>query len=1054
MKILALICPSRSFSTIFRLSTRWVWHVAVLCVGVLAATGGSCGQADAQTAHFGQTTGVDFGSVNVGSTGAAVSLSFTFDTGGTLGSTTVLTQGVTGLDFVDAGAGTCATNGTSHTYNAGDSCTVNVTFAPNYAGTRYGAAVLKNAGGNVIATGYIYGTGVGPQVAFPPGALKTIVDSGLSNPAGVTVDGSGNLYVTDTYNNRVLKETLSGGSYTETVLLSAGLRAPYGLAIDGAGNLYIVDTLNRRILKETVSVSGYAETVLVGSGLHSTSGIAVDGNGNVYYCNSSSNSGDLGIQSVVKKTLSGGSYTDSTVADISTGLDNPIGVAVDASGNVYIADYHISKVWKETPSGGGYTQTTVGSGLNHPSGVAVDGRGNVYIADTGNLRVLKEALSAGSYTQTTMTTALQFSVGLAVDGNGNLYIVDYDKSKVLELNIADPPALNFADTNVGSTSSDSPQTVTVQNIGNADLTFPLPATGGNPSISTGFTLGGSGTCPQLSPSSFGPGTLTPGSSCTLPVSFSPTVSGINHGSLVLTDNALNATPSTTQTVLLNGTGVGSAAPQAVLSPTSLVFSNVVVDSTSVAQIVTLSNAGTAALSITSIKIIGSDFEQFAQTSNCGASLAAGASCTISVTFTAPAAGNYSSTLSVADNATGSPQTIALTGTGVAAAAPKAVLSPTSLSFSNTTTGATAAALTVQLSNPGNAALSITGISIVGSGASAFIQTSGCGATLAAGATCSISVTFTPSAAASYSAALTVADNATGSPQTVALAGTGVVPPVPQAVLSPTSLAFGSLTTGSTSAVQTTRLSNPGTASLSITGISITGANPGQFAQTNNCGASLETGASCTISVTFTPAAAASYSAAISVADNAAGSPQSVQLTGAGISPPVTDFSIGASNSPQTITRGASAQYPITLTPVNGAFANAITLSISGLPTGATATFSPASVTPNGSSANSTLTVTTSNTLASTTPYRNLRIGGQGVVLALGILLLPWIKTKRLRQSTAQLLRVTLLLVGSTFLWGCGQGGFANRSSQQTYTLTVTGTSGSTQHATTVTLIVK
>jgi hypothetical protein len=210
--------------------------------------------AEAQTAHFAQTTGVDFGNINIGSTGAAVSLSFTFDTAGALGSTAVLTQGATGLDFADAGTGTCVTNGTSHTYNAGDSCTVNVTFAPKYAGTRYGAAVLKNAGGNPIATGYIYGTGVGPQVAFPPGALTIVVDTNLTivngvsdfdKPWGVAVDGSGNVYVTGNDNSRLLKETPSGGSYTETVLLSSGLDHPAGLAIDGAGNLYIVDALNR-----------------------------------------------------------------------------------------------------------------------------------------------------------------------------------------------------------------------------------------------------------------------------------------------------------------------------------------------------------------------------------------------------------------------------------------------------------------------------------------------------------------------------------------------------------------------------------------------------------------------------------------------------------------------------------------------------------------------------------------------------------------------------------------------------------------------------------------
>jgi sugar lactone lactonase YvrE len=1056
MKIQAFVCLStRSFSTALCLSARRVRHVAVLCVGAFM-----CMHGEAQTAHFGPTTGVDFGSVNVGSASAAIPLSFTFDTAGALGSTAVLTQGVTGLDFADTGTGTCATNGTSHIYNVGDTCTVNVTFAPKYAGTRYGAAVLKDTGGNVIATGYVYGTGIGPQVAFPPGALTTIAGSGLDSPTGVAVDGSGNVYVTDSSNSRILKETLSGGSYTETVLLSSGLDHPAGLAIDGAGNLYIVDALNRRILKETVSVSGYTETVLVGSGLHSATGVAVDGSGNVYYCNSSSNSGDLGIQRVVKKTLSGGSYTDSTVADISTGLDDPIGVAVDGSGNVYIADFYIGKVWKETPSGGGYTQTTVGSGLNHPRGVAVDGRGNVYIADTGNLRVLKESPSAGSYTQTAVTTTLQFSWGLAVDGSGNIYIVDYDKSKVLKVSVADPPSLNFTDTNVGATSSDSPQTVTVENIGNANLTFPIPSTGNNPSISIGFTLGGSGTCPQLSTTSFASGTLAAGSSCTLPVSFSPTTSGINHGSVVLTDNALNANPSTTQTILLTGTGVGAAtAPQPVLSPTSLAFNNVTTGSTSVAQIVTLSNPGTAALSITGISITGANSAQFTQTSNCGASLAAGASCSISVAFTPSVAASYSAALSVADNATGSPQMVALAGTGVAPVTPQAVLSPISLTFANTNVGSTAAALAVQLSNPGNAALTITGISIVGSGANGFAQTSNCGTTLAAGASCSISVTFTPSAAASYSAALSVTNNSTGSPQTVALAGAGVLPAAPQAVLSPTSLSFGSLTSGTTSGVQTTRLSNPGNTALSITGISIAGANSGQFAQTNNCGTSLAAGANCTISVAFTPAAVASYSATLSVTDNAVGSPHSVQLTGAGVSPPPTDFSIGASNSPQTVARGASAQYAITLTPLNGGFSNAITLSAAGLPAGATAVFSPASVTPNGSSANSTLTVATSTTAAFAAPSPNRgfgtsRIGGQGAVLALGILLLPWIKAKRLRPSSARLLRAALLLVSSTCLWGCGQGGFADRSPQQTYILTVTGTSGSTQHATTVTLILK
>lgn len=1054
MKILASFClPARPFSAGFYLSASRVRRLVLLLTCALTAANVLCFQAASQTAHFTPATGVNFGSVNLQNTSAAVPLSFTFDTAGKLGSTAVLTQGITGLDFANAGTGTCTTNGSAHIYNPGETCTVDVTFSPKYPGTRYGAAVLKDSTGNAIATGYVYGTGIAPQVAFLPGALTTIASTGLNHPGGVTVDASGNVFVTDILNNRVLKETPSGASYTESVLFSVGLNSPFGITVDGAGNIYIVDALNRRVLKETVAATGYTESVLVSTNLHSPTGVAVDGSGNVYYADTPSNSGSLGVQRVVKKTLSGGVYTDSTVVDVTNGLDNPIGVAVDGAGNVYIADTDIGKVWKETLSAGIYSQTTIGTGLNHPNGVAVDGKGNVYIADRGNLRLLKETPSGSTYAETTLATFLT-PWGLAVDAIGNVYAADYDRSLVLKLNLADPPVLNFADTNVGSTSSDSPQVVTLQNIGNANLTFPIPSAGLSPSISTGFTLGGTGTCPQLTTSSPGPGTLAPNGTCTLPISFVPTAPGANHGSLVLTDSALNTVPATTQTVLLNGNGIGAAVPQAVLSPVSISFGSLTTGTTSAAQTVTLSNPGSATLSITSISITGANVAQFAQTSACGASLAAGASCSISITFAPSAVASYSAAVSVADNATGSPQSVSLSGSGIAPLVPQAVLSPATLPFGSLTTGTTSAAQIVTLSNPGTATLSITGISVTGANAAQFARTTTCGATLAAGASCSISVTFTPSAVTSYSAAVSVADNATGSPQSVSLTGSGIAPLAPQAVLSPATLAFGTLTTGTTSAAQTVTLSNPGTAVLSITGISITGANAAQFAQTSTCGASLAAGATCVISITFTPTAVASYSAAISVANNATGSPQSVSLTGTGAVPAPADFSIGASNSPQTVARGTNAQYPITLTPLGGAFSSVITLSVSGLPTGATASFSPATVTPGSSPGNSTLTVTTGGIASLSAPhFGNSRFDGEGVVIALAFLSLPWIRTKRIRLSSTRMLSAAVLLIGTIGLWGCGSGGFAAHSSQ-TYILTVTGTGGSTQHATTVTLTVK
>jgi hypothetical protein len=206
-----------------------------------------------------------------------------------------------------------------------------------------------------------------------------------------------------------------------------------------------------------------------------------------------------------------------------------------------------------------------------------------------------------------------------------------------------------------------------------------------------------------------------------------------------------------------------------LSPTHLSLGSLNVGTASAAQAVTLSNTGNAALTITSIAVMGANAGDFAQTNTCGSSVAAAANCTISVTFTPSASGARTASLSITDNASGSPQTVSLTGTGNG---PVASLSATSLSFGNQPYDGTSAAQTVTLSNAGNAALSITSIAITGTNASDFAQTNTCGSPVAAGANCAIAVIFTPSALGARTAALSISDNASGSPQTVALSGTG------------------------------------------------------------------------------------------------------------------------------------------------------------------------------------------------------------------------------------------------------------------------------------------
>ena len=221
----------------------------------------------------------------------------------------------------------------------------------------------------------------------------------------------------------------------------------------------------------------------------------------------------------------------------------------------------------------------------------------------------------------------------------------------------------------------------------------------------------------------------------------------------------------------------ASAPAVSLSPTSLSFGNQQVNTTSAPRAVILTNTGNAPLTISSIVLGGHQSGDFAQLNNCPISsptLAAGKQCFIVVTFTPSATGSRKASVTITDNAPHSPHSVALSGSGTTASAPVVSLSPTSLSFGNQQVNTTSALQTVTLTNTGDADLTIQGIKLNGHLSGDFHQQSNCPSTLAAGASCTISVTFTPSATGSRIAVLTITDNASGSPQPVALSGTGVV----------------------------------------------------------------------------------------------------------------------------------------------------------------------------------------------------------------------------------------------------------------------------------------
>jgi centrosomal CEP192-like protein/HYDIN/CFA65/VesB family protein len=223
--------------------------------------------------------------------------------------------------------------------------------------------------------------------------------------------------------------------------------------------------------------------------------------------------------------------------------------------------------------------------------------------------------------------------------------------------------------------------------------------------------------------------------------------------------------------LLSGCGGGSSttppARSLNLALASLAFGVWVVGTESGPQVETLSNTGGAELSINSVAIAGTNATDFDQSNTCGSGLAAGASCTLSVTFTPSQLGQRIASITIADDAGGSPQVLSLSGVG-GVAGPNCTLSQTSSSFGNEAIGTSSPAQSISLSNYGTATLGIAGIAA----STNFAQTNTCNSTLSSGANCTIDVTFAPSQGGNLTATISVTDNAPDSPHTVALSGTG------------------------------------------------------------------------------------------------------------------------------------------------------------------------------------------------------------------------------------------------------------------------------------------
>jgi hypothetical protein len=235
----------------------------------------------------------------------------------------------------------------------------------------------------------------------------------------------------------------------------------------------------------------------------------------------------------------------------------------------------------------------------------------------------------------------------------------------------------------------------------------------------------------------------------------------------------------------------------------------------------------------------------------------------------------------------------------------------------------------------------------------------------------------------------------------------------------------------------------------LAGISISGANTNTYQQTNTCPSIVNPGSSCTISITFTPLLAESYPATLVVADNDPNSPQTTSLNGSGTTIP--DFVISALTPAQSILPGASAQFSLSVAAQNGASIPAVSLTATGLPPGATASFAQSSITPGATSATTTLTIHTQQTLAN--HKRSMSAGPTATLPVLALLGWFFLPRKQRRHWTALGLLLFASLGGVAALTGCG-GGFNLIPPAKTYTVTVIASIGSVQQTTTVQLTVQ
>ncbi|WP_124848090.1 S-layer family protein [Acidipila sp. EB88] len=847
---------------------------------------------------------LSFGAEQQNTTSAAMTLTVTNSAGSTaqLGAPTI-----TG-DF------TIASNTCPATLPVGSSCTLTVTFTPSQLGSRTGTVSFLVNNNSVSAN--LTGNGTAPPLlAFSPASLSfaATADNSTSAPQSATVTNNGG-------NPAQISSSSIAGPFA--IASTTCPSPPATLAASAACTLQVTFT--------PPAAAAYTGTAtLAGNFSNTPASLALFGQG------APPPAASLAPQSLTFPDTPQGAVAPSQTITISSsgGVAVTLGIPSASTSDYQVAGntcaatlapgstcalqiaFHPSKPGARSATltvpgnmaGGQLTASLNGNGLapgalalaptslafgsavigttSAAQTVTVTNSGGVAISPgtattTGDYSITSNTCGASLAPSQSCSVAVVFKPTAAGDRPGQLTLPG-DGSEAVAVATLDgagttagqlsfmPSSLAFGTVAVGSSGT---ATTSVTNSGGTAVHLGSLAASGD------FIVSG-GTCTTAA------AVAASGGSCTVAITFTPTAVGSRTGTLTLQNDG---SPAMAQAGLA---GVGAAPGNVALSPASLAFGSVVLNTTSAAQTITATNSGGVAVTLNTATVTGSSYSIAGN--NCGSTLAAGASCSVQITFTPTTAGAASGSFALSGQYNGSPATVPLNGTGVTAGA--LTFTPNPVTFGSVATGAQTT-LPVTVQNTGGTAVTLG----TPSTSSSYSVTSQCGSTLAPLASCLLHVTFAPTSTGSVPGLLTFPASVAGGSATDALAGQGVAPAA--LVATPAALTFAGTAVGATSAAQPVTFSNTGGVAASINPPAVSSSDYSITSST--CGSSLAPGSSCAVSVAFNPSAAGDRDGSLSLTSSAEGGPAStVPLDGTGLaaaqlafSPPSLDFGSQADNT--------------------------------------------------------------------------------------------------------------------------------------------------------------